>query len=169
MSSKTWITQHMEQSKTPKSGPGLSPKCTWPFAAHSTGVSRAKQPPPKEKHQADRAQHQVPKECWELCGHPTPGPASRAPKPCPKGSGWHPSNQALFSSLDGRLTSSAAVSWWAWEEEGGIRMGGEWRGQSTASNTPTQEPPGAGALHRARYFSVSPPSSFLLRAGIFKS
>ena len=80
---------------------------------------RAKHPPPKEKQQADRAQHQVPKECWELCDHPTPPcPDSKGPKPCPKGSGWHPSNQALFSSLDGRLTSSATVSWWAWEEEG---------------------------------------------------
>ena len=32
------------------------------------------------------------------------------------------------------------------EKREGMRMGGEWRGQSTASNTPTQEPPGAGAL-----------------------
>ena len=41
-----------------------------------------------------------------------------------------------------------------------MRMGGEWRGQSMDSNTPTQEPPGAGALHKPRYFSVSPPFSF---------
>lgn len=51
----------------------------------------------------------------------------------------------------------------------GMRMGGEWRGQSTASNTPTQEPPEVGALDSARYCLSHSRSSFLLRAGTYKS
>ena len=155
----------LEQSETPKSGvpwarPGLSPRHTWPFAAHSTGVSRAKQPPPKEKQQADK----MPGAVWS--SHPRP--SLQGLRALSKGLRLAPFQPSSFlqSRWEAYLIGCCLLV--GLGRGGGMRTGGKWRGQSTASKIPTQEPPGAGALQRARYFSASPPSSFLLRAGIFK-